>query len=36
MHVTGEGHRYWIDRQAGFTKEEQKAVLDYLLSHTSC
>ncbi|AGT31854.1 hypothetical protein M493_07860 [Geobacillus genomosp. 3] len=35
VHVTGEGHRYWIDRQAGFTKEEQEAVLDYLLSLTS-
>lgn len=35
VHVTGAGHRYWIDRQAGFTKEEQEAVLDYLLSLTS-
>ncbi|SFA49200.1 hypothetical protein SAMN05192569_102035 [Parageobacillus thermantarcticus] len=32
MHVSGEGHRYWIDPQAGFTKEEQEAVIDYLLS----
>lgn len=32
VHVSGDGHRYWIDPQAGFTKEEQEAVIDYLLS----
>jgi hypothetical protein len=34
VHVSGDGHRYWIDSQAGFTKEEQEAVIDYLLSLT--
>lgn len=30
--VTGEGHAYWVDEQAGFTPEEQKALVEYLLS----
>ncbi|WP_374718912.1 electron transport protein [Parageobacillus toebii] len=34
VHVSGDGHRYWIDQQEGFTKEEQEAVIDYLLSLT--
>jgi hypothetical protein len=34
VHVSGDGHRYWIDQQTGFTKEEQEAVIDYLLSLT--
>ncbi|MBT2756786.1 electron transport protein [Mesobacillus foraminis] len=32
VHVSGMGHNYWIDQVNGFTKEEQDAVLDYLLS----
>jgi hypothetical protein len=35
VHVSGEGHRYWIDEASGFTKEEQEAVIDYLFSVTS-
>jgi hypothetical protein len=34
VHVSGDGHRYWIDQQEDFTKEEQEAVIDYLLSLT--
>jgi hypothetical protein len=34
VHVTGQGHEFWVDKQAGFTKEEQDALLDYLLSVT--
>lgn len=30
--VTGEGHAYWVDAEAGFTAEEQKALVEYLLS----
>ena len=32
VHVTGEGHDYWVDRMQGFSEEEQEALLDYLLS----
>ncbi len=32
VHVTGEGHEYWVDEAAGFTKEEQEALVEYLLS----
>ncbi|MBB5325604.1 cytochrome c551/c552 [Anoxybacillus tepidamans] len=35
VHVSGDGHRYWIDEQNGFTKVEQEAVINYLLSLTS-
>ncbi len=31
-HVTGEGHEYWVDRHSGFTREEQEALIRYLLS----
>lgn len=34
VHVSGDGHCYWIDQQSGFTKEEQEAVINYLLSLT--
>ncbi len=30
--VTGEGHAIWADRQAGFSDEEQTALVAYLLS----
>jgi hypothetical protein len=32
VHVKGIGHPFWIDQQAGFTKEEQEALIQYLLS----
>jgi len=35
VHVTGSGHEFWIDETTGFTKEEQDAVVEYLLSLTS-
>ncbi len=31
-HVQGIGHTYWVDETTGFTKREQDALLDYLLS----
>ncbi|MDT8859197.1 electron transport protein [Alkalihalobacillus sp. MEB130] len=31
-HVTGEGHEHWVDDQSGFSKEEQDALIQYLLS----
>jgi hypothetical protein len=31
--VTGEGHRYWVDEQAGFTPAKQRALVLYLLSY---
>lgn len=31
-HVTGEGHTYWVDEEAGFTPEEQDALIRYLLT----
>ncbi|WP_237563706.1 di-heme oxidoredictase family protein [Halalkalibacter okhensis] len=35
VHVLGIGHEYWVDGSTGFTEEEQKALIDYLLSGTS-
>ncbi|WP_456277254.1 electron transport protein [Bacillus sp. AK128] len=32
VRVTGEGHSFWIDEQSGYSKEEQEAVVGYLLS----
>ncbi|UOE93165.1 electron transport protein [Alkalihalobacillus sp. LMS39] len=34
-HVDGSGHEYWVDEESGFTKEEQEALVKYLLSLTS-
>ncbi|WP_438444624.1 electron transport protein [Gorillibacterium sp. sgz5001074] len=31
-HVTGEGHAFWVDEEAGFTPEEQDALIRYLLT----
>ena len=31
-HVTGEGHAYWADREAGYSPAEQDALVAYLLS----
>lgn len=30
-HITGQGHEYWVDESSGFTKEEQDALVKYLL-----
>ncbi|MDQ0337592.1 mono/diheme cytochrome c family protein [Caldalkalibacillus uzonensis] len=30
--VTGSGHHYWVDEEAGFTPEEQEALIQYLIS----
>jgi hypothetical protein len=32
MNVQGVGHDYWVDRQSGFTDEEQQALILYLLT----
>ena len=32
MNVTGAGHNFWVDGQAGFSGEEQQALIVYLLS----
>jgi len=31
VHVQGIGHEKWVDRAAGYTKQEQDALIDYLL-----
>ncbi|WP_051316971.1 hypothetical protein [Ectobacillus panaciterrae] len=31
-HVTGEGHDYWVDASTGFSKQEQDALIKYLLT----
>ncbi|WP_088102039.1 electron transport protein [Halalkalibacter urbisdiaboli] len=31
-HVSGEGHEFWVDKSTGFSKEEQDALIQYLLS----
>ncbi|NDJ16925.1 hypothetical protein, partial [Myxacorys almedinensis] len=28
----GSGHHYWVDKQAGFTPEDQTALIQFLLS----
>lgn len=33
MNVEGIGHSYWVDRQSGFTEEEQHALVFYLLTY---
>jgi hypothetical protein len=30
--IDGRGHEYWIDQAAGFTPEEQTAVIEFMLS----
>ncbi|MFD2214460.1 electron transport protein [Metabacillus endolithicus] len=30
-HVSGKGHEFWVDSSTGFTKEQQQALIDYLL-----
>jgi hypothetical protein len=32
MNVQGVGHNYWVDRQSGFTDEERRALILYLLT----
>jgi len=31
MQITGDGHLYWIDAQAGFSIEDQEAIIHFLL-----
>lgn len=31
-HVSGAGHSFWIDQEAGFTCDEQNSVVEFLLS----
>jgi len=33
-HITGEGHTFWVDESTGFTKEQQDALIHYLLTVT--
>lgn len=33
-HATGQGHAHWVDQQAGYTREDQDALIAYLLSLT--
>lgn len=33
-HVVGKGHHFWADEEAGFTRKEQDALIEYLLSLT--
>lgn len=30
-HVSGQGHEYWVDESTGFTKDQQKELIYYLL-----
>ncbi|MEJ9212102.1 electron transport protein [Bacillus smithii] len=32
VHITGDGHSFWVDQESGFTKKEQIALAKYLLS----
>lgn len=31
-HTKGIGHEFWVDASTGFTREEQDALIEYLLS----
>jgi hypothetical protein len=33
MNVRGVGHEIWADAQAGFTPDEQEALISYLLTY---
>ena len=33
MNVEGTGHNYWIDRESGYSPEEQRAAIAYLLTY---
>ncbi|MEC1169884.1 electron transport protein, partial [Bacillus paralicheniformis] len=33
VRVTGKGHEFWIDAKSGFSEQEQKALIHYLI-HT--
>lgn len=33
MNVEGVGHKFWVDAQAGYSIEEQRAIISYLLSY---
>lgn len=33
VHVTGAGHEYWVDGPAGFGREDQDALIHYLLTY---
>lgn len=33
-HITGAGHTFWVDQQAGYTKEQQQGLINYLLKLT--
>lgn len=33
LHIQGVGHSFWVDSAAGFSKKEQEALIEYLLSH---
>ncbi|WP_251551432.1 electron transport protein [Neobacillus muris] len=35
VHVTGEGHEFWVDETTGFTEQEQNVLIKYLLSLSS-
>ncbi|NEQ27789.1 MAG: hypothetical protein F6K28_54090, partial [Microcoleus sp. SIO2G3] len=30
--VDGSGHNYWVDRRAGYSPDEQTALIEFLLS----
>jgi hypothetical protein len=32
VHVKGIGHNFWVDQSTGFTREQQDALIEYLLS----
>jgi hypothetical protein len=32
VHVTGQGHEFWVDAMADFSKADQDALIEYLLS----
>lgn len=33
MNVEGVGHNYWVDARAGFSAEQQQALILYLLTY---
>jgi hypothetical protein len=35
MNVQGVGHNYWVDPESGFTGEQQRALIQFLLTYES-
>jgi len=33
MNVQGVGHNYWVDTESGYTDDQQRALIQFLLTY---